>query len=507
MSFRRPCDKSATSRNSNLCSIEDFLKGRKDELMAETLTPHEKAFRINMDAEKYGTFAEIGAGQEVARWFFRVGGAAGTMAKSMSAYDMTFSDAIYGKSTRYVARDRLIEMVSHEYDLLIERLSEKRGDDTTFFAFANTCTARAYKRKNECHGWMGVRFQTTPNGEPNDIIIHVRMLDNENLAQQEALGIVGVNLIYGTFYHYKEPEKLVDGLLDDLTTDRIEIDMIKLSGPDFEGVDNRVMSLRLVQKGLSMATMFSPDGSVLQPSEILYKKAILLERGRFRPVTKVNLEMMEAAGAQFTRHIGGHDIPRLEIMEISMNNLLHEGELDMEDFLARVDLLGALGKTVLISSYAEFHRLGAYLSRYTKEPIGIVLGFPLLKEIFNEKYYSDLAGGILESFGRLFKNKLQLYVYPAKDPNDDQVHTAHNLIVADNLKHLYKHLINNQFIVPIKTDATPDFQFSSRKVLKLIESGDPKWKRLVTPQIAKVIKDRGYFGVGKNKPVEAETSS
>src|SRR6186713_1407412 len=324
----------------------------------ERLDTHQKALAINLDPRRYGTFAEIGAGQEVVRWFFRVGGAAGTIAKSISAYDMAVSDAIYGQTQRYVARQRLESMLNYEHELNIKRLRDARGDTTSFFAFADTVSARNFKGTNECHGWMGVRFQAHPRDQDSQIILHVRMLDTENALQQEALGIVGVNLLYGAFFLNHEPEKLVESLLDSLTTRRIEIDMIEFSGIAFRHVDNRVMSLRLVQLGLSSAAMFSATGEVLQPSEVLYKKPILVERGSFRPVTHVNVDMLQCASQQFAQHVAnraeGEPTPEVvSLMELTMRNLRstggEHGDIDYADFLARADVLAATGATVLIS--------------------------------------------------------------------------------------------------------------------------------------------------------------
>jgi hypothetical protein len=381
----------------------------------EVLDTHQKALHINLDPSKYGTFAEIGAGQEVARWFFRVGGAAGTIAKSISAYDMTISDAIYGPAERYVTRQRLQAMFDHEYGLLVQRLRESRGATTRFFVYADTVKARGYKQVDESHGWMGVRFQTQPLGEPSQILIHVRMLDHENVQQQEALGIMGVNVIFGALYHHNDPRTLIESLLDSLTSDRVEVDMIKFSGQAFEKVDNRLMSLELVRQGLSNAAMFTADGEVVQPAEVLYKQPILVERGSFRPVTKVTLDMLECAQAQFVQEPAVQGEKVVVLMEMTLTNLTTESGIDYKDFLDRIDLLGSLGKNVLISNYGEFYRLAAYLFRYTKKMIGIVMGVPTLRELFEEKYYTDLEGGILESFGRLFKNALKLYVYPCRD--------------------------------------------------------------------------------------------
>src|SRR5712672_3430855 len=311
------------------------------------LTTNQKALKVNLDPARYGTFAEIGAGQEVARWFFKVGAAAGTISKSISAYDMAVSDAIYGRSKRYVSRERLQGMLDYEHELNLERLRMSRGDTTAFFTFANTVAARNYQGTNESHGWMGVKYQTRPRDEDSQIIIHVRMLDQENDLQQETLGIVGLNLLYGAFLLHHKPPLLLESLLDDLSTKRVEIDMVEFSGIEFRHVDNRVMSLKLVQLGLSGAAMFGPAGEVLQPSEVLRKRPILVERGSFRPVTKVNIDMIDSARERFAAETNVQADQIVELMEITMHNLLATGKIDMSDFLARTDVLAAAGKTVL----------------------------------------------------------------------------------------------------------------------------------------------------------------
>jgi hypothetical protein len=459
----------------------------------EILSTHQKALDINLDPQKYGTFAEIGAGQEVARWFFRVGGAAGTIAKSMSAYDMTFSDAIYGPCERYVSRQRLEQMLRHEFDLLIERLDEKRGKQTDFFTFADTVRARSFQGKDECHGWLGIRYQLRPGSRPNEILLHVRMLDKENVQQQEALGILGVNMVYGAFHYSSGPYTLVESLLDGLTADRIEVDMIRFSGPDFAGLDNRLLSLHLIRLKLAEVAIFDASGETLQPSEVLYKKAILIERGNFRPITRVNLEMLESAHAQFAAEPANQGKPVIEILEMTMNNLLNQGEVDPKDFLERVDVLAALGKTVMISNYAEFFKLSSFLNRYTKEMVGIVLGVPLLRELFREEYYTELDGGTLEAFGRLFKNSLRLFVYPGLDTAGNRI-GVRNLQLPDQSAHLYRHLIDNGFIEEIVAEHVAEIQFSSKIVAEKIRSGDPGWEAWVTPNVAELIKQNGYFG-------------
>jgi hypothetical protein len=461
------------------------------------LDTHQKALQINLDPSKYGVFAEIGAGQEVARWFFRVGGAAGTIAKSISAYDMTISDAIYGPTERYVSRYRLQMMMDHEYRLLLERLKDKRGSTTRFFVYADTVAARGYKRNDDCHGWMGIRFQTEPGAEASQIIIHVRMLDPQNLQQQEALGIMGVNLIHGALYLFDNPQLLVASLIDNLTNDRVEVDMIKFSGPAFTKVDNRIMSLQLVERGLASSAMFTADGEVVQAAELLYKKAILVERGSFRPVTNVTLDMLQCAQAQFIQEpsVQGEDV--IVLFEMTMKNLITESGIDHQDFLDRVDLLGSLGKTVLISNYGEYYRLAQYLFRYTKKMVGIVMGVPSLREIFDEKYYADLEGGILESFGRLFKNQLKVYAYPLKDPVTGSLVTANNLRVAPHLQHLYSYLIENHFIQAIRDYDDRCLPILSRDVLARMKKGDPTWETMVPAGVAATIKERkllGYHG-------------
>ncbi|MFT4590305.1 MAG: hypothetical protein ACI9VS_002449 [Candidatus Binatia bacterium] len=455
---------------------------------------HQKAFEINEDPQRYGTFAEIGAGQEVARWFFRVGGASQTIAKSMSAYDMTMSDAIYGKTQRYVSRARLSDMLDHEWSLLLERLGPIRGDSTCFFAFANTVAAKSLGRKGENHGWLGIRFLTEPKAEPSQIIIHVRLLDYRNLDQQEALGIIGVNLIHGAYCLHDQPVALIRSLLDSLNRKRVEVDMIKFTGPAFEGVDNRLMALTLVEHRLTDATMFTAEGEVVQPGEALYEKPILVERGSFRPVTRTTLEMLECAQAQFVQEPQVQDKQVVVLMEMTLKNLLEGDHIDHKDFLDRVDLLGALGKNVLISNYAEFHRLAGYLFRYTKEKVGLVMGIPTLKEIFQEKYYTDLDGGILESFGRLFKNDLKLYVLPLRESANGALITAENLCVEPHLRHLYSHLMENCFIEPLRGFDEANLSTFSRDALAKIRAGDSEWEQMVPEKIAALIKERGLFG-------------
>ena len=467
---------------------------------SEAMDTHAKALKINLDNRFYGTLAEIGAGQEVVRWFFRVGGAAGTIAKSISAYDMQVSDAIYGDTERYVSRQRLQAMLDLEFQLNMERLSESRGDTTSFFAFADTVVARSYKGGNECHGWMGVKFQAHPRDEASQIVVHVRMLDAEASLQQEALGIIGVNLLYGAFFLHHEPEKLMESLLDKLTVGRIEIDLIDFKGIEFRYVDNRIMAMKLVQLGLSGAAMFGPDGAVIQPADALHKKAVLVERGSFRPVTHVNLDMYNAALAKFSADPCVAGKPVLSLMEIAMRNLLAGGqEVDRRDFLARADLLAACGFHVLISDYFEYYRLAAYLAWRTKERIGIVMGAASLIELFDEKYYTALPGGILENFGRLFKNDLKVFVYPLREHQTDEMTTVENLQVAPELRKLHGYLTDRGSFIQLD-NFNPDYlHIFSRDVLKRIAAQDESWEKMVPSQVADIIKKRGFFGYTKHR--------
>jgi hypothetical protein len=457
---------------------------------ADTL---QKALRINLDPRWYGTIAEIGAGQEVARWFFRAGGAAGTVAKSMSAYDMAVSDAVYGKADRYVSMGRLQAMLDREFQLNLDRLGDERGDDTAFFAFADTVVARSYRGGNECHGWMGVKFQSHPHDEASQIILHVRMLDAEASLQQEALGVVGVNLLHAAFFLHHEPEQVVESLLDRLTTGRIEIDMIQLKGIEFRSVDNRLMALKLVQVGLSGAAMFGPDREVLQPSEVLRKRAILVERGSFRPPTVVNIDMLDSALVKFEAdpEVAERDV--LVLTELTMANLrAGSDDVDRRDFLARADLLAACGMTVLISDFDAYHRLAAYLGWRTDGRIGMVMGVPSLIDLFDEHSHADLPGGILESFGRLFKNDLRLYVYPML--RDDEVTTVDNVVVADYLQPLYDYLAGRGSFVHLDSYKPDYLPILRRDVLPRTPTEVSTWESMVPSEVSELIKKRGFFG-------------
>ena len=460
----------------------------------EKLNTDQKTLQINLDQAKYGTFAEIGAGQEVARWFFRVGGAAGTVAKTISAYDMTVSDAIYGPADRYVSRQRLQAMINYEYDLLIQRLDQPRGDKTTFFSFANTVATRSFTRNEEGHGWLGIRFQVHPRQRPSEIIIHVRMLDAETVREQEAIGIVGVNLIHAAYYRHTSPVNLIGSLMDGLTRQRIEVDMIRFSGPAFAAVDNRLMALQLVEQGLTAAALFTAEGESVIPSEMLYKKPVLVERGGFRPLTNPMLDMLDRAHEQFTQEKALAGETPVTLMEMTLRQLQVGDVIDHGDFLDRVDMLGALKKPVLISNFRRYHRLVQYLSRHTQKMIGLPLGLARLRDILDEKFYTDLEGGLLESLGQLLRSGVKLYVYPWLNRETGKIVTLDTLEVAPNLRHLYAHLVENHFVEDIRHFHPDYLTISSTGVIEKLQAGDAAWEGEVPSPVAEVIKAKKLFG-------------
>ncbi len=458
------------------------------------LTTQEKALRINLSKAIYGSFAEIGAGQEVAANFFKVGGASGTIAKTISAYDMKFSDAIYGQGERYVSEARVMKMLDKEYELLPERLPH-RIEQTRFFAFADTIEALNYDRTNQGHGWVGLRFQLRPNSEPNDCVLHIKMNDNDPLQQQLAIGTIGVNILYACMF-ISEPEEIMTSLLDGLTTRRVEIDMFQLTGPDFKHVDNRLMALKLVKNGFTKATMFGPNGKVMHPSDELYKKNVLVLRGRFRPVTHVNADMLLTSRRQFRQE---PDVERSKIVlltELTLNDLSADGKVDETDFLARADIICSLGQNVLVSNYFEYYRLVEYLSRITKgKKIGIILGIYALQKIFEEKTYENIRGGIMESFGSLFGSNVKLYIYPAwkKDSHDLFTLKDFEEILPENLRNLFRYLMDNNKMEDIPNANVNNLHIISDNVLAMIKKGEIGWEKFVPHKVEEAIKEHGLF--------------
>ena len=473
------------------------LKG--DQKINTVPTTKTKALKINLNAHIYGTFAEIGAGQETVRNFFRAGGASGTIAKAMSAYDKDFSDAIYGieKDNRYVTEPRLKKMLKHEMDLIEERLDRQKHPDKLFFSYANTVATINFTKKFKGHGWVGIRFQLDPLEDYNEIVLHLRFKETEARLQQETLGVLGVNLIYGAYYLNDNPKELLKSFYDNIDKDRLEIDMINFSGPRFMYVDNRLMSLQLVKNGMTNAVMFGPDGNNMLPAQVLYKKNILALRGSYRPVTKVNMDMFERAKQLFFSENKVDPSKTKILFEITLSNLRAEGEINERDFLDRAELLCSLGLNVMITNYQEYFKLVEYFSEFTKERMGLAMGVYNLIQIFDEKYYRDLSGGILEAFGKLFYRDLKVYMYPYKDEETGEFITSENLKVHPRMKELYKFFKNNGRLIDIK-DFNPDIlHIFSRKVLKMIKNGEDGWEEMLPKGVSEIIKEKRLFGCTK----------
>jgi hypothetical protein len=456
----------------------------------------DKALRINLDEKKYGTIAEIGAGQEVARNFFVAGAAAGTVAKTISAYDMTFSNAIYGvqKDGRYVSKARVRAMMEQEFALVLERVGDSRSKSSRFFTYAATVAAKSFNRANECHAWCGVRLQMYPGAEPSDIVIHVRMFDDNAEAQQQALGVVGVNLIYAAYYYFEDPKRIIDSLTDNLKADRIEIDSIEFNGPYFDDVDNRAKNIHLIRSWKTRAVIFTPDGKVAVPAELFYKKNVLTTRGSFKPVTKLNVDMIEQGKKAFLKMDQVNANNTMLIAEISINDIHgNDANVSEEDLIERVKLLNQLGYNVIISDYTRYFSLRAYFRQFTQLQIGIVVGMINITQIFNEEVYKSLEGGILEGFGKLFPDHTRLFVYPEIDKKGD-LNNLTKVKVPDNLHHLYLHLLENGFIKGIDCSDKKLFEIYSREILKQIDNGLGPWQKQLPDGIADTIIKNKLFG-------------
>tara|TARA_Y100000746_G_C15470185_1_gene436591 strand:- start:2008 stop:3441 length:1434 start_codon:yes stop_codon:yes gene_type:complete len=458
-------------------------------------TIKQKALKINLNDDIYGTFAEIGAGQETVRQFFRVGGASGTIAKSLSAYDKAFSDAIYGieDDKRYVTQNRLRKMLVQETGLIEKRVGRKDNPSKMFFCYANTVATIDFAKKFKGHGWVGIRFQIDPKDDYNEIILHVRFKENIARQQQETLGILGTNLIYSAFYKHNEPKKIIKYLYDNLDKEQLEIDTINFSGPVFKGVDNRIMSLELVKNGLTEAVLFGPNGQNILPAAALYKKNILALRGRFRPVTKVNEDMYVKSLKLFLKEKKVKEENTVVIFEITLADLENKGEIDEKDFMDRAKLLGSLGETVLISNYKEYYRLVEYFSLYTDKKIGLCMGVNNLIEVFDPKYYIKLSGGILEAFGKLFFKKLKVYLYPVIS-EDGEIITSENLKVHPRIKELYKFSKFNGKVVDVENYDKDSLRIYSEKVLEHIKRNKKGWEKLLPKSVASKIKKQKLFG-------------
>tara|TARA_B100001059_G_scaffold222176_1_gene245866 strand:- start:890 stop:2326 length:1437 start_codon:yes stop_codon:yes gene_type:complete len=474
--------------------MEITLKG--DAQIKSVPSLKDKALRINLNENIYGTFAEIGAGQETVRHFFRAGGASGTIAKAMSAYDKSFSDAIYGieGDRRYVTENRLRKMLAHEVGLIEERISRKENPNKMFFSYANTVTTIDFAKRYKGHGWVGVRYQIDPNEPYNEIILHIRFKESNARLQQETLGKLGTNLIYGAFYKHNQPKKLLRYLYDHISEDQLEIDTINFSGPIFKEVDNRLMSLQLVKNGMTDAVMFAPDGNNVLPARVLYKKNILAFRGSFRPVTLVNVDMYENSFEMFKKENKVESENTQVVFEITLSNLRNSGgEIDEQDFMDRAHLLCALGQTVLISNFQEYYKLVEYFSLYSKKRMAISMGVNNLIDIFDHKYYGDLSGGILEAFSKLFHKDLKVYLYPMLN-EDGNLITSDNLKVHPRMKELYKFFKYTGKLVDIENYKPEILNIFSRRVLKMINSGEAGWEPMLPAVISDMIKEQRLFG-------------
>lgn len=469
----------------------------------EIMTTMQKAFAFNMDPDKYGTIAEIGAGQEVSRWFFKAGGAAGTIAKTISAYDMSFSDAIYGeeKDKRYVTESRLKKMLDKEFRLVVQRVSDKRPFTSNYFAFADTVTARSYKQKGECHGWMGIKLQLTPGAEPCEILLHIRMLDDSHLLQQEAVGILGVNLIYGAFHYHDDTEKLIQTLGDNLAWGRLEVDLIRFTGHCYENVNNRLMALKLVEMDLADAVVFAPDRKTLvHPSELFYKRDILVMRSMFRPVTHVGVDMMTCGVDIFSEIPDVNSQAVMTVPEISVSEMRKQGSFDMQDILDRVDCLNILNYPVIVSNYLRYFRVSDFLGRYTNGKLAFVLGIPNLNTLFNDAYYEGLKGGIMGAFASLFDRDTLLFVYPMRNQDKpDEVITTETFPVPGHLKYFYHHLRVNKQILPVEKYIGANMHIWPEDVLRQIRRGRGEWETCVPELVAREIIRRRLFDFNTEK--------
>lgn len=462
----------------------------------QIISTKNKALTLNLNPNIYGTLAEIGGGQEVARAFFQAGGASGTVAKSISAYDKTFSDHLYNnkRSGRYVSENRLEKMLSIEYNDLISILQSGSKKDTRFFVFANTVVTLNYAKDNVAHGWLGMRFQLHPHSEPNEVVLHVSLLENDTLLQQYTLGIIGVNLIYACYYFPDRPNAFLQSLMDNLDTDRLEINMVKMSGKDLDYVDNRLLGVQLVKNKMTSATIFDSNGNVQQPSDMLYKKNLLAFRGSFRPITNVGYDMLQKCYAIFRKDENYRKENTLALCEITLNNLMHEGEIDESDFLERVNLLNGLGQNVMISNFREYYKLVGYFSKFKLGKLRVVIGIPTFINVWDKKYYRHLRGGTLEAFGKLFTDNMKLYVYPSLNKNNGNLFTSKDIELEPDLKHLYKYLCENKKIIDVRSAEMKWLNIDSKKTLEMIQKDKEGWEEMVPEYVASYIKKNKIFG-------------
>lgn len=487
---------------------------KKTPIERELMDTSKKALFINLDDSIYGSFAEIGGGQEVARFFFQSGGASGTVAKTISAYDMVFSDTLYGKTpqNRYVSQPRLMQMLDIEYGNLIKLLSGKKDKKTRFFAFSNTVTTLNYHKTNKAHGWLGIRFQITPGSEPNEVVLHVKLLENDNLLQQKTLGILGVNLLYACYYNYQYPNSFLQSLVESNLHDRIEIDMISMKGPELNYVDNRLLAVQLVKNNMTTVTMFDRNGNVKPPADLLYRKNVMLLRGSFRPITYVGFDMLKSAFSLFKKEIGFDKDKTIVLCEITLKNLIEKGVFDERDFLDRVDILNGMGQNVMITNFKEFYKVSDWFTQFRVNNIRMVIGALTFKKVLQKHYYQNLKGGILEAFGKLFTENLRVYLYPAlRKGSSNELLTSQSITVEEDVRFLYQHLIESGLIIDIPHIRKEVLPYFSWKVMEKLCNKDSSWEEMVPKYVSSFIKSNDLFGyeekmtVKKNHEQSSET--
>jgi len=430
----------------------------------EILDTKRKALKLNLNPKIYGTFAEIGASQEVARNFFTAGAASGTVAKTMSAYDMTFSDAIYGveESGRYVSQSRLEKMLIHEFGLLNERLHTEKYDTRTFFAFADTVTTLNYNKSNDPHGWIGIKFQLVPDGEASEIIFHVRLLDTDAVLQQNVLGIIGVNLVYAAFYFNTDPKTMIESLVDNLTIGSVEIDLITVSGPAFEGINNILLNLYLIVKDFSSAAIFDAQSKPSLPKDLLYKKNIMILRTKYGQKSNPNFSMLNKAVEQFVRTNNVQQDNLSVLIEVLLSNVLTADEeipedIDLEAVAKRAEEMCNTGNLVIVSNFARHNRLAKYLDRCKPKSVGISTNINNLKFVFNSSNFGEnYSSQLLSYVSDMFSKDVKLFAYPYLDKATNQVITSANMPVTPDAKPLFDFLIINGYITDIKDYSEED---------------------------------------------------
>ena len=457
----------------------------------EIIPANRKALIINIDTSLYGSFAEIGGGQEVARHFFQAGGASGTIAKTISAYDKRFSDSFYNnnKQGRHVSEGRLIKMLDYEYKELTSLLSNDL-DETTFFTLANTMEVLNYSKTNKSHGWMGVKYQLTPNSEPNLVIIHIKLLENDALMQQTTIGLLGVNLLYACKFYHNSPNTFLKSLTDNVSVDRFRITIMRMSGPDLDYIDNKLLAVQLVKNKMTRSIMFDKQGNVQQPSDMLYKKNVLAFRGSFMPVTYIAKDILNKSMALFALDEDYEHDNTLSFCELTINNILSKGEIDEQDFLNRVDMLVSIGQNVMISDLPEYYKLVEFFSQFKMNKLRIVMGIPTFERVLNKKYYKELKGGILEAVGKMFPSNMKLYIYPTRKAGNPDIITSEDIDMDDDVRMLFDYLKENRYILDIKSEMINQLHVSTREVNKMITSGKNNWEKFVPMSVCKIIKEK-----------------